>query len=121
MDKNFTLAQNRKAMQDDKTLFTEKVPAGKRTYFLDVKENNQGSQILKINESRKHNGEFVRNSVMIFQEDFDKIFEALERVKEYIQQNPSSQPNRIFPTRDTTSFEERTENKIEDKEEDLSF
>lgn len=113
--------QNKDEMQDDKTLFTEKVPAGKRTYFLDVKENHQGSQILKITESRKNNGEFVRHSVMVFQEDFDKIFEAFQKVKEYIQENPSSQPNRTFPTNQNIPPEDKVENKIEDKEEDLSF
>ncbi len=71
--------------QDDKVLHTEKVPAGKRTYFLDVKENHQGTRILKITESRKNDGEFIRHSIMIFQEDFDKIFDAFEKVKNYIQ------------------------------------
>ena len=72
-------------MQEDKVLFTEKVPAGKRTYFLDVKENHQGSTILKITESRKDDGKFIRHSVMIFEEDFDKIFVAFEKVKNFIQ------------------------------------
>ena len=71
-------------MQDDKVLFTEKVPAGKRTYFFDVKEDHKGSKILKITESRKNDGEFIRHSIMIFQEDFDKIFEAFEKSKEFI-------------------------------------
>ena len=102
-------------MQDDKTLFTEKVPAGKRTYFLDVKENHQGTQILKITESRKNNGEFIRHSVMVFQEDFDKIFEALQNVKNFIHYNPSSQPNRTY-----TSAEQAPAPQ-DFKEEDLSF
>jgi hypothetical protein len=72
-------------MFEDKTLFTEKVAAGKRTYFLDLKENQQGSKLLKITESRKNEGEFIRNSILIFQEDFDKIFEALEKVRSEIQ------------------------------------
>lgn len=72
-------------MFEDKTLFTEKVAAGKRTYFLDLKENQQGSRLLKITESRKNEGEFIRNSILIFQEDFDKIFEALEKIKSEIQ------------------------------------
>lgn len=72
-------------MFEDKTLFTEKVAAGKRTYFLDLKENQQGSKLLKITESRKNEGEFIRNSILIFQEDFDKIFEALEKIKGEIQ------------------------------------
>ena len=77
--------QNNKRMFEDKTLFTEKVAAGKRTYFLDLKENQQGSKLLKITESRKNEGEFIRNSILIFQEDFDKIFEALEKVRSEIQ------------------------------------
>ena len=71
-------------MQDDKVLFTEKVPAGKRTYFFDVKEDRQGSRILKITESRKNEGEFIRHSIIVFQEDFDKIFEAFEKAKGFI-------------------------------------
>jgi hypothetical protein len=94
------LAQNRNAMQDDKTLFTEKVSAGKRTYFLDVKENHKGHQIFKLTESRKDNGEFIRHSVMIYQDDFDKIFEGIEKVKEFIRLNPSSQPNYTPPSED---------------------
>jgi hypothetical protein len=79
-----TLAQNTMAMQDDKVLFTEKVSAGKRTYFFDVKEDRQGSKILKITESRKNEGEFIRHSVMVFQEDFEKIFDAFEKSKAFI-------------------------------------
>jgi 3-hydroxymyristoyl/3-hydroxydecanoyl-(acyl carrier protein) dehydratase len=75
--------------QEDKVLFTEKVPAGKRTYFLDVKEDHRGSKILKITESRKNDGEFIRHSVMIFQEDFDKIFDAFEKTKGFIKTLPA--------------------------------
>ncbi len=71
-------------MFEDKTLFTEKVLAGKRTYFFDLKENQQGSKILKITESRKNDGEFIRHSVLIFQEDFGKIFDAIEKIKAQI-------------------------------------
>jgi len=72
-------------MQDDKVLFSEKVSAGKRTYFFDVKEDRTGSKILKITESRKNDGEFIRHSVLIFQEDFNKIFDAFEKSKNFIQ------------------------------------
>lgn len=77
-------------MFEDKTLFTEKVLAGKRTYFFDLKENQQGSKILKITESRKNDGEFIRHSVLIFQEDFAKIFEAMEKIKAQIGPLPES-------------------------------
>lgn len=81
-------------MFEDKTLFTEKVLAGKRTYFLDLKENQQGSKILKITESRKNDGEFIRHSVLIFQEDFAKIFDALEKIKAQIGPMPEIAPRR---------------------------
>lgn len=81
-------------MFEDKTLFTEKVLAGKRTYFLDLKENQQGSKILKITESRKNDGEFIRHSVLIFQEDFSKIFDALEKIKAQIGPMPAATPRR---------------------------
>lgn len=72
-------------MQDDKNLFTEKVPAGKRTYFMDVMENHKGHRYIKFTESRANDGEFIRHTVRIFQEDFDKIFDAFEKMKGFIQ------------------------------------
>ena len=72
-------------MQDqDKELMSEKVPAGKRTYFLDLKEKPNGDRLLKITESRKNEGDFIRTTVMIFQEDFDKVFEAMDRIRDRI-------------------------------------
>jgi hypothetical protein len=72
-------------MQDDKNLFTEKVPAGKRTYFFDVMENHKGHRYIKFTESRANDGEYIRHTVRIFQEDFDKIFDAFEKMKGFIQ------------------------------------
>jgi hypothetical protein len=69
---------------NDKELASEKVAAGKRTYFIDLKEKHNGDRVIKITESRKNEGEFVRSTVMIFQEDFDKFFEALEIIKSKI-------------------------------------
>lgn len=67
--------------RQDKELFSEKVAAGKRTYFIDLKEKFNGDRVIKITESRKNDGDFVRSTVMIFQEDFDKFFEALDRIR----------------------------------------
>lgn len=67
--------------RQDKELFSEKVAAGKRTYFIDLKEKFNGDRVIKITESRKNDGDFLRSTVMIFQEDFDKFFEALDRIR----------------------------------------
>jgi len=93
-------------MQDDKNLFTEKVPAGKRTYFIDVMENHKGHKYIKFTESRANDGQFIRHTVRIFQEDFDKIFEAMEKTKGFVQS--STPPSVTNPTTET-------------REEDLSF
>ena len=71
-------------MQDDKNLFTEKVPAGKRTYFIDVMENHKGHKYIKFTESRANDGQFIRSTIRIFQEDFDKVFAALEKTKTFV-------------------------------------
>ena len=70
--------------KQDKELHSEKVSAGKRTYFIDLKEKHNGDRLVKISESRKNGEETIRSTVMIFQEDFDKFFEALEKVKKSI-------------------------------------
>ena len=68
----------------DKDLYSEKVPAGKRTYFIDLKEKYNGDRVVKITESRKNGDEFLRTTVLIFQEDFEKFFDALEKVKAHL-------------------------------------
>jgi hypothetical protein len=66
--------------KQDKDLYNEKVMACKRTYFLDLKEKYNCDRVIKITESRKNGEESSRSTVMIFQEDFDKFFEALDKV-----------------------------------------
>jgi hypothetical protein len=42
--------------------------------------------LVKITESRKNEGEAIRSTVMIFQEDFDKFFEAMDKIRNNIKQ-----------------------------------
>ncbi len=107
-------------MQDDKVLFTEKVPAGKRTYFLDVVENFKGHKYLKFTESRANDGQYIRQSVRIFQEDFDKIFTAFDSIKGYLDANHVP----VAPHVKEEKKEERNDSSEEKKNEDygdLSF
>jgi len=55
--------------QERKEIFTEKISAGKRTYFVDVKETVGGDRYLVMSESRPKNGDFERSRIMIFQEN----------------------------------------------------
>lgn len=51
-------------------LFTQKVAAGSRTYFFDVKESTDGTRYLVISESGQNTSRQAHHRLMIFQEHF---------------------------------------------------
>jgi len=52
-------------------LYTQKLVKGKRTYFFDVKQTEQKDFYLTITESKRSVDGFVRNNVMVFEEDIE--------------------------------------------------
>jgi len=68
-------------MTDDREITSIKVAAGKRTYFIDVKQTKEGATYLKLSESKRlDNGEYERHRIMIFEDDINNIVEALRTV-----------------------------------------
>jgi len=68
------MAVNRKA------LFSERVFAGSRTYFFDVKEAADGTKYLVIDESRHSEGDsYTHNRVMVFEDNVAKFMEGLTK------------------------------------------
>ena len=68
-------------MFDDKEIESLKVSAGRRLYFIDVKEAKDGSRILKLTEGKKmEDGSFDRHRILIYQEDVHKVIEAIKSV-----------------------------------------
>lgn len=65
-------------------VFTERVKAGRRTYFLDIKQTRAGDHFLVITESKKHFNEesqkfyYEKHKVFLYKEDFDKFKESLD-------------------------------------------
>lgn len=70
--------------ENEREVHVEKIHAGKRTYFLDLQEKINGDLVLKMTENRKDNGELLRSTIIVFDDDFDKFFTALERIKNKI-------------------------------------
>ena len=68
-----------------KELFSERVKAGSRTYFFDVKEAATGAKYLVINESKKVGESHEHNRIMIFEEDIQTFSEGLQKVVGFIQ------------------------------------
>ncbi len=61
-------------------VYSERLSAGTRTYFFNVKENRAGDLFLNLVESKKH-GEtgFERHQVIIFKEDIDLFKQEFDR------------------------------------------
>jgi hypothetical protein len=59
-------------------IFSKMIKAKGRTYFLDVKEASNGNKYLTICESRKVDGEWQRNRIMVFESDIPNFFQALK-------------------------------------------
>ena len=68
-----------------KELFSEKVPAGSRTYFFDIKESSEGIKYLVISESRQVGGEsYEHNRVMVFQEHLVVFNEGFNKAVKFM-------------------------------------
>lgn len=59
-------------------IFSKSIRAGLRTYFIDVKETVKGGKYLTICESRKVDGEWQRNRIMIFDDNIPAFFQGLK-------------------------------------------
>ncbi|MBI1182674.1 DUF3276 family protein [bacterium] len=64
------------------------IKAGKRTYFVDVRQTQNEDYYLSLTEStKKHHDNrayYVRNKILIYKEDFDKVQEGLNEMIDLI-------------------------------------
>ncbi len=63
-------------------IFSQRVRAGKRTYFFDIKSTKANDYYLTITESKRRYKEdgyyYEKHKIFLYKEDFDKFFEALQ-------------------------------------------
>ncbi len=66
---------------DREEVYSRRVKAGKRTYFIDVKATRSQDYYLTITESKKRlrDGEpvFEKHKIFLYKEDFNKFLNAL--------------------------------------------
>ncbi len=69
-------------------IYSQKVKAGKRTYFFDVRATRNSDYYLVLTESRKRfQGEeaiFEKNRIFLYKEDFAKFLDALQATIEHV-------------------------------------
>jgi hypothetical protein len=75
-------------------IFSKTILAGKRIYYLDVKQNRKGDLFLVITESKKITNEndpqnvyFEKHKIFLYKEDFEKFSDALNEIIDYIKRN----------------------------------
>lgn len=69
-------------------LFSEKITAGSRTYFFDVKESREGAKYLVISESKRGGKEdYEHNRIMIFQEHIPVFAKGLKNALKFIRKS----------------------------------
>lgn len=75
-------------MRDDKSIKSEMIRCGKRTYFFDVKVASNNDRYLKITETRLvAEGEpRKRNMIMVFPEDINRFKSVLNQVSKLLTQ-----------------------------------
>lgn len=70
-------------------VFTTRLDAGDRTYFFNVKENIHKDLSLNIVESKgtPDSGRFVRQSLIVYQEDLGSFLDTLQQAVDAIKKH----------------------------------
>ena len=69
-------------------VFSKRVPAGKRTYFFDVKTTRSGEDFfLTITESKRvDESRYEKHKIFLYKEDFGKFLSAMHEVIHHIRE-----------------------------------
>ncbi|MEQ8715779.1 MAG: DUF3276 family protein [Cyclobacteriaceae bacterium] len=91
---------------DREEIYSERVRAGKRTYFFDIKATKSNDYYLTITESKrryKDDGYFYeKHKIFLYKEDFDKFVAALNGTVSHVK-------TELLPDVDFSKFEREYE------------
>ena len=81
---------------DRQEIYSERVRAGKRTYFFDIKATKGNDLYITLTESKKifsDDGEwsFEKHKIFLYKEDFEKFKEGLDDVLNKIEELKTAQ------------------------------
>ncbi len=87
-------------------IYSERVRAGKRTYFFDVKATRSNDYYLTITESKRRFKDdgfvYEKHKIFLYKEDFNKFVEALNNTVGHVK-------TELLPDVDFSEFERRNE------------
>jgi len=94
-------------------IFSERVRAGKRTYFFDVKATRSNDYYLTITESKRLYKEagftYEKHKIFLYKEDFNKFVKALNNTVNHVK-------NELLPDVDFDQFDREREERAAAKE-----
>lgn len=97
-------------MEDREQIYSDRVRAGKRTYFFDVRATGANDYYLTITESRRHpQGKgftYEKHKIFLYKEDFDKFVEALNNTVDHVK-------TELLPDVDFSQYAEKEEAPVE--------
>ncbi len=98
---------------DREEIYSQRVKAGKRTYFFDVKATRSNDYYLTVTESKRKSKEdgyfYEKHKIFLYKEDFAKFIAALEDTVDYVK-------TELMPEVDFNQFNETTMTEEEEKE-----
>jgi hypothetical protein len=69
-------------------VFSKRVPAGRRTYFFDVKRTRSGDDyFITITESKRNGERYEKHKLFLYKEDFGKFAAALHEAIDHVRDN----------------------------------
>ena len=101
-------------------IYSQRVRAGKRTYFFDVKSTRSNDYYLTITESKRRYKEegyyYEKHKIFLYKEDFDKFVKALTGTIDHVK-------TELLPEYDFSQIESssNTEKKTDSAESELKW
>ena len=84
-------------------IYSQRVRAGKRTYFFDVKSTKSNDYYLTITESKRRYKEdgfyYEKHKIFLYKEDFHKFINALQETVDHVK-------NELMPEFDFSQYDE---------------
>lgn len=80
-------------IEDSDAVFSKTIKAGKRTYYIDVKQTKNKEHYLTITERKKKfnknsgNFELEKHRIFLYQEDFESFINAINDSIDFIVEN----------------------------------
>ena len=89
-------------MQGRDEVYSEKIRAGKRTYFFDVRSTRSNDYYITITESkRRFNGRgYDKHKIFLYKEDFNKFLASLNKTIDHVK-------TELLPDYDYDEFDRR--------------